>query len=480
MKKIKQLRNKKKVAVVGAGPAGLACAYELIGKNDANLSVVLFDKNTQVGGLARTYKFKNFYFDVGPHRFYTKNKEVLTLWKKILKKEFIKIHRLTRILYNNKFFMYPIQPIDIISKLGIKDLAHSFISFIYARTFLVGKKVVSFEDWIVKNFGKKLYSIFFKTYTEKVWGIACKKISAEWAAQRIKNLNFTEVVKTAFFGQRARKAKSLIDWFYYPTKGAGYLYQKMARKIKQKSGVIKLNSLVGSINHSRGKVLSIEYTELDKKQKFETDFLFSSMPLTHFVLALNPRPRHAIVDAAKKLYYRDHITVNLLIKGSSLFPDNWIYVHSRELKMSRLTNYNNFYVKTKKKLKNTALSVEYFAFQGDDIWKKTDEQLIILAENELARTGLVKPGMVIDGFVVRETESYPVYYVGHKKYFDTLKEYSDSFENLQLIGRGGMYKYNNMDHSIYTGMLAARNFFAQKKKHDIWQVNEDAQNHEEK
>lgn len=493
--KVRKLKYvSKQIIIIGAGPAGLGCAYELSKPRNPNHhsasesiinrsgfnkrafwlrgkphnnKILLFDKNDCVGGLARTKSWKHHCFDIGPHRFFTKNPEVLKLWKFILKKDLITVKRLTRILYKNKLFHYPVRLTDVIAKLGLWESAQCFISYLQAKVFLTKKDPKTFEEWITKYFGKKLYSIFFKTYTEKVWGIPCSKIGAEWASQRIKNLNFYEVVKTAIFGERVRKAKSLVDTFYYPTKGAGYFYEKLAQVIKKNGTSIKLNHQVTAINH-RGKYI----TSVDG---IPVSYLISSMPLTHFIEALNPLPPESVLQAAKKLYYRDHITVNLIVNKTNLFPDNWIYVHSSEVQMARVTNYNNFTNRDIRYTKQSAIAVEYFVFKNDRLWKMKDKELIQLASNEVEKVGLIDHKDISSGFVVRESESYPTYYLGHKQYFETLKEYVSRFRNLQLIGRGGMYKYNNMDHAIYSGMLAARNYLSGNKKYDVWRINEDAE-----
>ncbi|OGE32100.1 hypothetical protein A2631_03200 [Candidatus Daviesbacteria bacterium RIFCSPHIGHO2_01_FULL_44_29] len=467
--------KKQKIVIIGAGPAGLGAAFELTKDKQAELDLLIIDKNSQVGGLARSFKFKGHFFDVGPHRFYTKNKEVFDLWKNTLKKDFYEVPRLTRILYKNKLFFYPIKLTDVIKKLGILESVRCLVSFV--KTKIEPKKTAkTFEDWVSQNFGKKLYTIFFKTYTEKVWGIDCGKIGAEWAAQRIKNLSFSEVIKNALGGKN--KAKSLIDKFYYPKRGAGSMYEKLASKIKQGKGKFFLDSAVSKIYHRQKKVVSLDFKKEISVQILPVDYLFSSMPLTEFILKLSPSAPAKVVAAAKKLYYRDHITVNLLVQGTNLFPDNWIYIHSPEVQMARVTNYNNFR-KNPSQDKTSAIAVEYFVFQDDQLWSLSDEELVALAIKELEQVALINKDLKIEGFVIRETESYPTYYLGHKQYFDILKNYVEQLSNLSLIGRGGMYKYNNMDHSLYSGMLAARNFLLGYKKYDIWQINEDAEYLEE-
>lgn len=472
--------KKKQLLVIGAGPAGLSCAHEILKeKVSNNFDLVVIDKNSRVGGLAGTTKYKNHYFDVGPHRFYTKNQEVLKFWKNLLGSDFKKVKRLTRILYRNKLFLYPLDIKDVLKKLGFKDSLESIFSFLYAKFSLRNFEPKTFEDWITKNFGRKLYSIYFETYTEKLWGIPCNQISAEWAAQRIKNLDFIEVVKTSFFGEKKRKAKTLVDEFYYPVKGAGMMYEEIAKRIKRLGGKIILGSEVYEITRQGGKITSISYKSGKKSTKVKVDYLFSSMPLTHFTLALKPKPSKEVLESAKKLYFRDHITVNLIANKEDIFADNWIYVHSPELKMARVANYSNF-SKSMATGNSTALSVEYFAFQNDKLWGRDDSSLIELAKDELEQAGFVKKSHIKDGFVVRETESYPTYYLGHKNHHARLKNYVSKYKNLELLGRGGLYKYNNMDHAIYSGLLAGRNYLSKENKYDLWSINEDAEYLEEK
>lgn len=471
--------KKRKIIIIGAGPAGLGCGYELINNKNKNLlDLKIVDKNENVGGLARSYYFDGHYFDIGPHRFYTKNKEILKLWKHILGKELISVDRFTRILYKNNLFQYPIQIKDVIFKLGIQESIHCITSFLKAKILLSKSDPKTFEEWITKNFGNKLYKVFFKTYTEKVWGIPCKEIGAEWAAQRIKNLNLFEIMRSAVLGNKKSSAKSLVNKFYYPLRGAGYLYQKMSDEILKKNGQLATSSSVIRICHKSNLIKSVTIKNDKGTIDHNIDYLFSSMPLTHFIFSLFPKPPIKILTAAKKLYYRDHITVNLVIDNPNLFPDNWIYIHSSEVKMARIANYNNF--QNKKNKHSTAISVEYFTFKNDSIWKLSDDDLTKLAIKELKKVGLLKTNKITNSFVIRETESYPTYYINHKKHFDILKDYTENFLNLQLIGRGGLYKYNNMDHSLYSGILAAKNYLKGYKHYNIWNINEEAEYLEEK
>ena len=461
-------RRKNNIIIIGAGPAGLSCAYKLI-HNTNNARITLFEKNSLVGGLARTYKFKDFFFDIGPHRFFTKNIIIENIWKKILGSQLISVKRSTSILFKNTFFKYPIT-IDAIIKLGFFDSLACLYSYLKARVVYSKVKPKTFEEWVTKYFGKKIYTIFFKTYTEKVWGIPCNKIGAEWAAQRIKNLDFTQVILNILL--RKNKVKTLADKFYYPVQGAGMFYSKISSLIKNKGIAIELEKKVSEIICHDNKVTKIMYSGKKRRKYINVDYLFSSMPITQLILSLKPIPPKVVLYAAKKLYFRDHITVNFIVKNINLFIDNWIYIHSPEVAMARVTNYNSFSRRSLKK-KYAAISVEYFVFKDDAIWKLTDDQIMKLAVSELVKVRLISKTMIRDGFVVRETESYPTYYLGHKKYFNIIKNYVKKIKNVSFIGRGGMYKYNNMDHSMLSGILAAENYIANQELHNIWEINED-------
>lgn len=468
--------KRKSVVIIGAGPAGLGVAYELAyGHKKFQGIVDIFDKNSIVGGLARTTNYKGYLFDVGPHRFYTKNQEVLSLWKNILKDEFIKVPRLTRMFYDNKMFLYPIDFKDLVTTLNKVELIRIGLSWLHAKLMFRNLQPKTFEEWITKNFGRRLFNLFFKTYTEKLWGVPCSQIGAEWASQRIKNLNFAEVVISALSPNRPQKAKTLVNEFYYPLKGAGYVYKKLSEKLKHLGFNINLNSQVVEVGHKGKKIVEMTVLKDGAKVRYKADYVFSSMPLTEFVLCLHPKPSQEILAAAVRLRYRDHITVNLIVKKKRLFPDNWIYIHSPEVQAVRVANYSNFSRKMSPSQKYSGISVEYFSFEGDRIWKQDDSQLVKLATMELIKLNLLNLGDVIDGFAVREPKAYPAYYLGYKESFEKLKRYVQRFPNLQLIGRGGMYKYNNQDHSIYSGMLAARNFLSGKNIFDTWAINEDAE-----
>jgi protoporphyrinogen oxidase len=462
--------------ILGAGPAGLATALELVsqGKKD----IILIDRNPIPGGLSRTVQKDNYRFDVGPHRFFTQNKEINKLWHNTLGKDFIPVDRLTRIYYKNKFFNYPIKAGDVITKLSPVELAHAIVSFAYAKT-KINSKDRSFEDWISNRFGKKLFDTFFKTYTEKVWGIPCSEIGAEWAAQRIKGLNLFEVVRNSFnFGKR-NNIKTLVDQFDYPVKGAGQMYEAWSDTISKNGGQLFLGSSVDKIVAEDHKIKEIQFTSgANEKVRVQAGQYFSSIPITHFFY-LQDNIGNDIKKAIDSLYYREHITVDLLIDQEEVFPDQWIYIHSPDVRMARIANYNNFSKYMVNHEPKTALSVEYFVFQSEELWKMSDQELIELASRELALMKLVEKQKIITGWVVRETESYPTYYLGFREHYEVIKNEINKFQNLYPIGRGGMYKYNNQDHSILSGILAARNYSGRTTgKYDLWNINEEDEYHE--
>lgn len=465
------------LVVLGAGPAGLSCAYEFM-KHERTCRV--WDKNDVVGGLARTVEYKGYRFDVGPHRFFTKNDEVNKMWHDILGDDVLQVKRLTRILYNNTFFNYPLKPLDALFGLGIFVSARALFSFAWAKWRFNGRESRNFEEWVVKHFGEVLFRIFFKTYTEKIWGLPCTEIGAEWAAQRIKGLSLTTVIAGALFGPKKGKAriKTLVDCFDYPKTGAGLVYEKMAKSLVGYGTAIELSTAATVLNRRGNRIISVEGNGRDGLKTVEVEHLFSSIPLTEFVMRLMPHAPDDILEAARALYYRDHITVNLILNRRAIFPDNWIYVHSPEVRMARITDYGNFSEFMLADKMRTCIAVEYFVFAHEELWASNDRDVIELAIAELARVGLVKPHEVIDGFVVREKDSYPVYYVGHRPLFDRIKAYVDTLENVTLMGRGGMYKYNNQDHSILTGLLAVRKYYGEM--HDIWEINTDEEYLEEK
>ncbi len=458
--------------IVGCGPAGLSAAYE-IQKYNTNIS--LFERSSYMGGLVRTVEFENCRYDIGTHRFYTLNQEINKLYNDILGEDKLEVKRLSRILHNKKFFLYPLSPFNTLFNLGIVDATLMMLSYIKAITLkkLNLIKINNYEDWVISNFGYRLYSSFFKSYTEKVWGIDCTNISHEWAAQRIKNLSFFSVIINPIkkkFSQK--KIKSLIESFYYPKTGAGLIYEKMADIIKKNNGEIFTEHNLIKIKHDNNNITSMIFknknNELIEKK---ADYYFTSCPFTDIVQMLDPKPSKEILESASKLKYRHHVGVNLEIQGK-IFKDNWLYVHDSSVKIARVVNYKNFSKHMSPSDYQNPITVEYFSFENEFIWKSSDKELIEFAEKEIRKAGIISDdNKVNNGFVVRSKNAYPVIEKDYDIAVNKIKKYLDNFKNIIPIGRSGMFKYNNQDHAMATGMYAARNIEDENFYLDIWKIN---------
>ncbi len=461
------------VVVIGAGPAGLAAGYELV---KANRRVLIFEKDRSPGGISKTIKYKDYYFDLGGHRFFTKSDLVNALWNEVLPKEdFLTVSRLSRIFYRNRFFNYPLTPINALVNLGPKDTAMAMISYIGGKLHPIEPED-SFAAWVSNHFGRFLFNIFFKTYTEKVWGIPCDQISAEWAAQRIKKLSLFTAVLNAFFPRLSKQSvTTLINSFQYPKYGPGMMYSAMTEKIRQQGGTVLLSTEAKEISIAGGKVTSVTVSD---GTFYPCDHVISTMPITELVKVINPRPPSEVLDAASELCYRSFIVVSLVVDQKETFPDNWIYIHSPDVKMGRIQNFKNwsrFMVPDENK---TILGIEYFCDEGDQFWTKSDPYLIKFAEAELQKIKLIDAkARVIDAAVVRVPKAYPVYSPMYPLNLRFIRSYLQNVPNLQVAGRASMYKYNNMDHSILTGVLAARNTMGGHE--DVWSINTEEEYHEE-
>ncbi len=465
--------NASSVVIVGAGPAGLTAAYEL---SKAGVPVTVLEKDTQVGGLAKTILFKGWRLDLGPHRFFTKLAEVNRIWQEVLGEDAMMIKRLTRIYYRNRFFFYPLRPANAFLSLGPWLSLKAFVSFVRARLRPVPEEK-TFEDWVSNRFGRTLYTMFFKTYTEKVWGIPCAEIEAEWAAQRIKGLSLLEAVRNAFgFGQKGR-VKSLVDEFSYPKKGTGMFYEKMQKAVEQKGSRLSFGREVTALHHKGGRITRVVTRNAEGlEETWPATDVITSLPLTLLIQRLNPPPPPDILEASRQLTFRSTILVYLVIQGENLFPDNWIYVHAPEVQMGRITNFRNWSPEMTVP-GQTVLCVEYWCFPSDSFWNQSDADLQAMAAHDLQTIHLFKPAPVLDGFCIKIPRTYPVYRMGYRRYLDPLVAYLKTFANLQPIGRFGAFKYNNQDHSILMGMLAARNLLGES--HDLWSVNSDSEYQEE-
>ncbi|MGQ9492716.1 MAG: NAD(P)/FAD-dependent oxidoreductase [Anaerolineae bacterium] len=451
------------VVIIGAGPAGLAAAYELAIRG---IHPIVLEKTDRVGGIARTELYKGYRFDIGGHRFFTKIPQIQTLWEEMLGPDFHKVHRLSRIYYRRRFFNYPLNLWNTLSNLGLWESALILLSYLKAQ-LRPAKAEDNFEQWVSNRFGWRLYRTFFQTYTEKVWGIPCQQIQAEWAAQRIQGLSLTTAVLNALLGMES--AKSLIQEFRYPTLGPGMMWQRFAEAIESKGGQVWLKSDVVALQQDKQHINTIIVNRDGRELRITPSHVISSMSLQELVTALVPSPPEVVVEAAQGLHYRAFILVGLVLNCPSPFPDNWIYIHSPEVRVGRIQNFGNWSAAMVPDAQKTSLGLEYFCNEGDALWRMPDSELIALATRELDSVGLAKAADVQDGVVFRQPKAYPVYDQDYRANLGVIRDFLATVNNLQTIGRNGMHRYNNMDHSMLTGMLAARNLLGEH--YDVWSVN---------
>jgi protoporphyrinogen oxidase len=472
------------VFVIGAGPAGLTAAYCLA--KEARSVVVIERDPVYVGGISRTVDYKGFLFDIGGHRFFSKSKEVTALWQELLPEDFITRPRLSRIYYNGKFFSYPLKAFEALVKLGVFTSAACLASYAAAKLNPVAEPS-TFHQWVRNQFGERLFQIFFKTYTEKVWGMSCDEISADWAAQRIKGLDLATAVVNALARslRLCRKAgpggdtvKTLIESFQYPRKGPGMMWQAAARKIRALGGRIEMGCELVALDYDVGRQRwRIEVAlKGGEREIYTARDVISSAPLRELVERIKPTPISLL--HARALRYRDFLTVALMVRKGETFPDNWIYIHDPSVKVGRVQNFRSW---SPEMVPDgmSCLGLEYFCFEGDGLWNAPDSELIALAKKEIAQIGLVTPADVVDACVVRQAKAYPVYDEGYADNVAAIRrDLESSFPTLHVIGRNGMHRYNNQDHAMMTAMLTARNIVAGSRLYDVWNVNEDAEYHE--
>jgi len=463
----------KKVLIAGAGPAGLTAAYELCKRK---ATPIVFEKENIVGGHARTDQFRGYRFDIGGHRFFTKIPQVTQIWEEVLGDKFMRVPRLSRIYYNKKFFYYPLKLSNVISGLGLWNSFLIVMSFFRSVLFPYPQED-NLEEWVSNRFGKRLFRTFFKTYTEKVWGMPCNQIRAEWAAQRIKGLSLRTAVMNAVLGGRGKNIKSLIEEFHYPELGPGMMWETIRNQVKGQGGQVDLNRDVLEIHRRGNHVVGLTVGNHEVHEYVEgTDFI-ASMPITEVIDRMNPPPPAEVKEAAKNLKYRDFLTVCVIVDHPDLFPDNWIYIHSPEVVMGRLQNFKNWSHHMIPDQNKTSLGAEYFVNENDALWNMADEDLVQLASRELETIGLTKGARIEGGAVYRQKKAYPVYdetYMGH---LEVIERFMKALENFQMIGRNGLHKYNNQDHSMLTAILAVENIYG--ASHDIWRVNSDQSYQEE-
>lgn len=463
------------VVIIGAGPAGLTAAYELMKRG---VKSVVLEKDAVVGGIARTAEYNGYRFDIGGHRFFTKVERVNEMWREVLGEDFLKRPRLSRIYYNKKFFFYPLKPFDVFRKLGLKETVLAGISYLWSKVHKRPKED-SFEDYILNHFGARLYRTFFKSYTEKVWGIPCSQIKAEWAAQRIKGLSLTSLAKTMLFGNRGNSIKTLIEEFYYPRLGPGMMWEKTRERIEA-SGLshVEFHTVPVKIMHSGGRITEVVVRDREGKERvIPARAVISSMPLSELFQLFEPKLAYKLMETATSLHYRDFITVALILNRPEIFPDNWIYVHEPGVQLGRIQNFKNWSPDMVPDQSKSCLGLEYFCFKTDPLWHTPDADLVALGAKEIEQIGIAKASDVIDGAVVRMEKTYPVYDDAYEKAMPTLKDAVAKFSNLYPVGRNGMHKYNNQDHAMLTAMLAVENLFG--ASHDLWEVNVERVYHEE-
>ena len=462
-----------KVIIIGAGPAGLTAAWEF---SKHKIQTIILEGDSETGGISRTVDRNGWKFDIGGHRFFTKVEEVYEIWDEMLDKDdFIMRPRMSRIYYNGKFFDYPLKASNALFNLGILEALRCVFSYIYIRIFPI-KEINNFETWVASRFGWRLYNIFFKTYTEKVWGVPADTIGAEWASQRIKNLSLGKAITNALLPKKNSEIiTTLIDEFKYPKFGPGMMWDSASTRLKKKGHEIIFNSKVE-------KIIKLENSGYEVVTQdgnvYSCDAVFSSMPLAHLPDTLDPKPSKNIIEAGKNLKFRDFLTVALVVDKKFAFPDNWIYIHEPHVRVGRVQNYGSWSPYLVKEGK-TCLGLEYFVTKNDELWSSTNEELIELAISELEKLKLIEHGSAEEGYVVRMPKAYPVYDLNYKENIEHIKNWLlEEHPNLYPMGRNGMHRYNNQDHSMMSAVKSVRNFVL-NEKNNIWGINVDDGYHEE-
>jgi protoporphyrinogen oxidase len=460
-------------AVLGAGPAGLTAAYVLAIRN---ASGVVYEADGAVGGIAKTVVYNGYRFDLGGHRFFTKLGPVQRLWEEVMGDDFLVRPRLSRIYYDGMFLAYPLQARDVVKRLGLYESAMCSFSYLWSRLNRGREHLETFEDWVTAHFGQRLYDAFFRSYTEKVWGIPGSEVRSDWAVQRIKDFSFWRALLGVLHLQR-RKSTTLIEEFHYPRLGPGQMWERVQDRVESHGIPVELQHRVTSIRHEHGLVNEITVESDGSATDVAVDAVLSSIPLSALILQLDPAPPDDIDEAARRLRYRSLCLVALIIDNQQPFPDNWIYLHDPDTRAGRVQNFGAWSPDMVKP-GTTCLGVEYFCFEGDEIWEMTDAEAVELATGELARIGLLDPADVVDGVKVRVPKAYPMYDASYREAVAVIHGYLSGFENLKTFGRNGLHRYNNQDHSMWTAILAALNHL-DGSHHDVWAVNTEAEYHEE-
>ena len=462
------------VVIVGAGPGGLTAAYMLT-KRGAR--PVVLEKDVVVGGISRTEEREGWRFDLGGHRFFTKVPEVESLWHEILPEgDFMLRPRMSRIYYRGKFYDYPLKALNALRNLGLWEAFLCGLSYVWARVHGPSDES-NYENWLVRRFGWRLYRTFFKTYTEKVWGVPVSEMPADWAAQRVKNLDLRKAVVNAILPKRGQtEITTLIEEFQYPKYGPGMMWEVCADKVQAAGGILERGARLTGIRVEGGRAVAVTYRQDGRERTMAASHVVSTMPLRELVHAFEPPAPPEVLAAADDLHYRDYLTVALVVPQSRSFPDNWIYIHATDVEVGRIQNYGSwspYLVKDGR----TCLGLEYFVFEGDAMWRAPDDELVALGTKELVALGLAADGDIERGYVVRVPKAYPYYDFTYKTNVEVIRKWIEAeAPNVHPVGRNGMHKYNNQDHSMYTAMLTVENIYG--ADHDVWTVNVEEEYHE--
>lgn len=472
----------KHIGIIGAGPAGLTAGYLLC---KAGYETTIWEADTQyVGGISRTVVYNGYRFDIGGHRFYSKSKEVEDLWSEILPEGLLRRSRLSRIYYKGKFYSYPLNLAEVLENMGTRQAALVLVSYLKEKLTL-GHAPGNLEEWVTHKFGERLYRMFFKGYTEKVWGMPCSKISSDWARQRIKGLSLSQTALNALLMRsgsqklskdRNSEIKTLITSFRYPRLGPGMLWEAAADKISASGGSVQMGSNVDHIERTASGGWRVSLLCHGRSRCVDVDHLISSAPLGWLIPNIQPRLPPEVLEAAQGLRYRDFLTVALILRPRVSFSDNWLYIHDPDLKVGRIQNYGNWSPDMIPEQGMACYGMEYFTSTDEPFWQMQDADLIDFATHELVALGLAQAADVVDGAVVRQLKAYPIYDEQYKPRREVIRRaLESSCPNLHVVGRNGMHQYNNQDHSMMTAMLTVKNIQEGRPVYDIWQVNQDAE-----
>ncbi|OGG58888.1 hypothetical protein A2765_00720 [Candidatus Kaiserbacteria bacterium RIFCSPHIGHO2_01_FULL_56_24] len=468
----------KEFVILGAGPAGMGAAWELYKQGAKHITVI--DRNDRVGGLARTVRFKGYYFDMGPHRFLTKYGEVEALWKEILGEDLLERPRVTRIYYRGRFFTYPLRITNALWNLGVWQSFLAGLSFFKAQILWRGKEPQNFAQWTTKTFGNRISRAFFRDYTRKVWGIGADEVGTDWAGQRIKPLKLRDLLGPIRDAILSRKEPEDIGaHFFYPRYGAGMFYETMQKKLEDAGVTFLLGGDISAVRRDGTRILSV-VAERDSggQEIIAGDIFLSSIPSNLFIASLEPAVSKDVLALTEAMRFRAHIAVNMIVDRKDLFPDSWLYIQSTEFRIARIGNYGAFSPDMLKDPDTSAIGIELYCFAGDGFWQKSDTDIIATVLTEMCALGFMTKEEFVDAFVVRHADAYPTHYLGFREGFARLRAYFETFGNLRMIGRAGMYKYKDQDHALYTGILTVRNLFG--ADHDVWELGEEKEFFEDK